>query len=274
MKRLTLRNGVRIDQLALGTFRAKPEDTVQAVTAAIDAGYRHIDTAAVYGNEEQVGEGIRQSNIPRANIFVTTKLWNTDQGYDSTIAAFNDSLKKLGMDYVDLYLIHWPKDPIKVADTWRAIEDLYLAGKIRAIGVSNFNIHHLLLLFQTCRIIPMVNQVECHVGLQNNVLYDFCMKFEIFLEAYAPLMSHKISDLLENEMMASIAKKHNATIPQIAIAWLMKRDIIALPKSITPSRIQENYEAINIELDKEDMDLIADYKGGNRIFIEPDNTWF
>lgn len=274
MKQVTLRNGVIIDQLALGTFRSRDEDCYNAVSAALKAGYRHIDTAAVYQNEEMVGKAIRDSDIPRANVFVTSKLWNTEQGYESTIKAFEASCERLGMDYIDLYLIHWPKGYVNAAESWRAMEDLYLEGKIRAIGVSNFNIHHLMNLMQSARIIPMVNQVECHVELQQNILQDFCMKFEIFLEAYGPLMSHEISTLLENETMKTIADKYSATIPQVTLAWLMSRDIIALPKSNTPKRIEENFKSLDLELSHEDIETINGLQRGNRIFAEPDNIYF
>lgn len=273
MKTYTLHNGVDIPAIGLGTFRSKDEDAYNAVLHALKNGYRHIDTAAIYGNEEEVGRAIKDSGVDRKDIFVTTKLWNSDQGYLSAKRALKKSLERLGLDYVDLYLIHWPKDYQKTADSWQALEDLYLDGYTRAIGVSNFTFHHLEHVFDTATITPMVNQVETHLKLQNHKLQEFCMKNGIYLEAYAPLMSHHIKDeLLNDDTVAKIAQKHNASNAQIAIAFLAYRDIIVIPKSVTPKRIDDNLESMRITLDDEDYKTLRAINRGRKFFTEPDNV--
>ena len=274
MLKVNLNNGVVIPQLGFGTFRAEIEEAYNSVKCALENGYRHIDTATAYGNEEGVGRAINDSGIDRKEIFVTTKLWNEDQGYEQTKKAFAESLKKLQLDYVDLYLIHWPKSYDKTRATWRAMEELYEEGKIRAIGVSNFNIHHLDDLIKNARILPAVNQVECHIGLQNRILQEYCSKFGIYLEAYAPLMSSQISELLKNEDMIKIAKKYNKTVPQVAIRFLLSKNIIPLPKSSTPERIISNRDVFDFSLTKEDIEIITGLNNGIRLFPEPDNISF
>ncbi len=274
MKKVKLNNDVLMPIIGLGTFRSKDEDAYNAVLSAIKAGYRHIDTAAVYGNEEAVGRAIKDSKVKRSDLFITTKLWNTEQGYQKTIKAFNDSLTKLGLDYVDLYLIHWFKGYENTLDTWKAFETLYDMGKVKAIGVSNFNVHHLQYLIDNAKVKPMINQVETHIQLQNDFLNDFCRRNSIQLEAYAPLMSHHIDELLENETMKEIAKKHKKTIAQIAIKWLTERDIVVIPKSITPKRIKENFDIFDFSLDDEDMELIKKLNTGRKYFPEFDNVRF
>lgn len=272
--RLKLNNGVEVEQLALGTFRSKPEDAYNAVKVALEVGYRHIDTAQIYRNEKEVGKAINDSGIPREEIFITTKIWNSDQGYESTLASFEKSLEELEQDYVDLILIHWPKSFEKTAATWKALEEIYASGKAKAIGVSNFKIHDIMKLMETATITPVVNQVECHVGLQNHRLKGYCDSLGIVLEAYAPLMSHKIKDLLDNETMVKIAEKHNATVPQVAIKWLLDRGIIALPKSINPERIQSNFDSLKVQLDEEDMKEIRGLNNATRLFPDSDNIDF
>ncbi|MFP4078383.1 MAG: aldo/keto reductase [Candidatus Izemoplasmataceae bacterium] len=270
----TLNNGVKIPAVGLGTFRAKENEAYEAVLHALKNGYRHIDTAAIYGNEEQVGKAIRDSGVPRDELFITTKLWNNDQGYLRTKEAMKESLERLGLEYVDLYLIHWPSDYALIADTWLAMEELYLDGFTRAIGVSNFNFHHLEHLLKTAEIIPQVNQVETNVHVQNYKLQEFCMKNGIHLEAYAPLMSHHIKDLLEIKELKKIAKKHGKTIPQVALRFLLQRAIIIIPKSVTPKRIDENLDLFDFELDKEDMKTIFTLNKGKKNFPDPDNIGF
>ncbi|MGS0971775.1 MAG: aldo/keto reductase [Candidatus Izemoplasmataceae bacterium] len=272
MHSVKLNNNYEMPIIGLGTFRSKKNDAYNAVKEALEGGYRHIDTAMIYGNEEEVGRAIKDSNIPREEIFVTTKLWNTDQGYEKTLEAFNTSLKNLGLDYIDLYLIHWFKGYDNALSTYRAFETLYEEGKVKAIGVSNFNVHHLMYLMENAKIPPMINQVETHVTLQNHFLHDYCKKNNIQLEAYAPLMSHQIKDLLSNETMAKIAKKHDKTIPQIAIRWLIEREIVVIPKSITPERIVQNFDVFDFTLDEEDMISIRSVNTGKKIFTEFDNV--
>ena len=269
--KVVLSNDVEIPILGLGTFRSREKDAYNAVLEALKAGYRHIDTAAIYQNEEEVGKAIKDSNVPREEIFVTTKVWNDDQGYMNTKRAFYASLKRLGLDYVDLYLIHWPKSYEKTASTWRALEDLYEAGLTRAIGVSNFSFHHLEHLFETAIVIPHVNQVETHVKLQNIKLQDFCMENGIYLEAYAPFMSHHVHELLEDETMQEIAKKYQKSVPQIALRYLIEREIIVIPKSVTPSRIKENLDVFDFSLSKEDYETLRKLNRGHKRFPEPDN---
>ena len=267
-----LNNGKGMPIIGLGTFRSKPEDAYNAVKVAISSGYTHIDTAAIYDNEEAVGKAIKDSKIARDKLFVTTKLWNTDQGYEQTLQAFDVSLKKLGLEYVDLYLIHWFKGYDKALSTYKALEELYRQGKVKAIGVSNFNIHHLQYLLNNAEIKPMVNQVETHVFLQNHFLHEFCIENGIQLEAYAPLMSSRIQDLLNNETMKAIANKHNKTIPQITIRWFIERNIVVIPKSITPERIIQNFDIFDFHLDKNDMIQIRKLNKGMKLFPEFDNV--
>ncbi|MFP4478922.1 MAG: aldo/keto reductase [Candidatus Izemoplasmatales bacterium] len=274
MKTLKLNNDKLMPIIGLGTFRSEEDEAYKAVLTALETGYRHIDTAAVYGNEEAVGKAIKDSDVKREDIFVTTKLWNTEQGYQSTIKAFNESLEKLGLEYVDLYLIHWFKGYENSLDTWRAFETLYEMGKVKAIGVSNYNVHHLQHLLDNAKVKPMVNQVETHIRLQNEFLRNFCESKGIQLEAYAPLMSHHIDDLLENDTMKEIAKKYNKTIAQIAIKWLTERDIVVIPKSVHVKRIKENFDIFDFSLTDDDMKKIKELNKGRKLFPEFDNVTF
>lgn len=267
-----LNNNKSMPIVGLGTFRSKPEDAYNAVKVALKSGYTHIDTASIYDNEEAVGKAIKDSKIAREKLFITTKLWNTDQGYEKTLAAFDVSLKKLGLDYVDLYLIHWFKGYDNALSTYRALEELYRQGKVKAIGVSNFNVHHLQHLLNNAKVKPMVNQVETHIFLQNHFLQDFCTSNGIQLEAYAPLMSSRIQDLLKNETMNAIATKHNKSVPQIAIRWFIERNIVVIPKSVTPKRIVENAEVFDFLLDEDDMEQIRKLNRGLKMFPEFDNV--
>ncbi len=274
MEFVTLNNGIKMPIVGLGTFRSESEDAYQAVLAALKAGYRHIDTAAVYGNEEAVGKAIKDSGIPREELFITTKLWNTDQGYDSALQAFDVSLGKLELDYVDLYLIHWFKGYENSLNSYRALEELYRQGKVKAIGVSNYNIHHLQHLLEHAKIKPMVNQVETHIYLQNHFLNDFCKQNGIQLEAYAPLLSKGINELLENETLNEIAKKYNKTVVQVNLRWFVDRGIVVIPKSVTPKRIESNYDIFDFQLDDEDLQAIRKLNRGRKFFPEFDNVEF
>jgi len=272
MKTIELNNGIKMPIVGLGTWLSKSEDVYNAVLTALNNGYRHIDTAMIYHNEEAIGKAIKDSNVKREDIFVTSKLWNTDQGYEEALLAFDVSLKKLGLEYIDLYLIHWFKGYEKAVKSYKALEEIYKSGRAKAIGVSNYNIHHLMNIIDNCEIIPMVNQVETHVTLQNHFLHEYCKENNIQLEAYAPLMSYRIEELLNNEVMIKIAQKYHKTVPQIAIRWLIERNIVVIPKSITPSRIVSNYDVFDFELDEDDMKDIRKVNTGRKIFVEFDNV--
>jgi len=274
MKTIQLHNGLQVPMMALGTFRALDNEAYDATLKAIQLGYRHIDTAHIYRNEEQVGKAIKDSGVAREDLFIATKLWPTDFGYESALQAFQTSLDKLGLTYLDLYLLHWPRSYQENADSWRALETLYAQGKVKAIGVCNFKIHHLEHLFETATIKPMLNQIEFHVELQNIRLQEFCESHGIYLEAYAPLLSKNVADIVNNETLIQIGQKHNASAAQVAIAWLMHRGAIVLPKSINETRLQENFAAEQLVLDAEDMAAIRKLNKARRTFPDPDNTDF
>lgn len=265
-----LSNGVKMPWLGFGTFKV-PEGKVveEAVKEALRLGYRHIDTAAIYKNEEGVGQAIKDSGVPREEIFLVSKVWNTDQGYESTLKAFETSLKKLQTDYLDLYLIHWPKALNK--ETWKALEKLYKEGRVKAIGVSNFKLHHLEELLEDAEIIPMVNQVEFHPQFPQTEIMEICKKHNIQLEAWGPLMQGKIFEIL---LMKELAEKYNKTISQIALRWDLQMGVVTIPKSITPERIKENMNIFDFEISKEDMDRIAQLNIGERIGPDPDHITF
>lgn len=274
MKTIQLHNGINVPMMALGTFRALDNEAYDATLQAIQMGYRHIDTAHIYRNEEQVGQAITDSGIPREELFIATKLWPTDYGYDQALQAFQTSLDKLGLEYLDLYLLHWPRSYQENADSWRALETLYNQGKVKAIGVCNFKIHHLEHLFETATIKPMLNQVEFHVELQNIRLQEFCESHGIYMEAYAPLLSKNVADIVNNETLINIGKKHQASAAQVALAWLLERGAIVLPKSVNKGRLEENLAAEQITLDAEDMASIRQLNKARRTFPDPDNTDF
>lgn len=271
MKTVQLANGITMPLVALGTFRTNDATTYEAVLHALRAGYRHIDTATRYHNETQVGQAIADSQIPRSELFITTKVYKTEHGYESTLQSFHDSLARLQLDYVDLFLMHWPTRYAVDAKTWQAMEHIYQTGKTKAIGVCNFTVHHLEHLFETATIKPMVNQVECHIELQNYPLEAFCQTHNIVMQAYAPLMSFNIQSMLHHPVMQEIAQTHQASVPQIAIAWLTKRGWGSLPKSITPSRITENLEGQFIELTDEQMNHIRSLNKANKLYPDADN---
>lgn len=274
MKTKTLRNGVTIPVVGLGTWKSTKEDAYNAVKWALEIGYRHIDSAAIYGNEVEVGKALTDSSVAREEIFLTSKLWNTEQGYEKTQKAIEKSLNDLNVEYIDLYLIHWFKGYELGLSSWKAIEEAYEAGKLKAIGVSNHNVHHLMNLIDNAKIPPMVNQVETHIELQNEFLRQYCESNGIVLEAYAPLMSWKVTELLENDTMIKLAKKYNKTVPQIAVNWLTSRGIVALPKSTNKSRIASNFEVFDFELTADDLEEIKKLNKGNKLFPEFDNITF
>lgn len=269
-KVIKLSNGVDIPVLGFGTYKMENgKETFESVSYALEVGYRHIDTAKIYENEESVGEAINKSEIKRADIFLTTKVWNTDRGYDNTLKAFETSLKKLNTDYVDLYLIHWPKD-LNV-ETWRALERLYKEKKVRAIGVSNFKEHHLEEIFKNCEIIPMINQVEFHPELTQPELREFCNSRNIVLEAWSPLMRGKV---LSIELLKELSRIYNKTIPQIVLRWNIQLGVVTIPKSVTKERIRENFDVFDFELSKEHMEKINSLNKNLRTSHDPDNIDF
>ncbi|GGI13667.1 aldo/keto reductase [Gottfriedia solisilvae] len=262
-----LYNGVEMPWIGLGVFKVNDgEEVVQSVKAALRNGYKSIDTAAIYGNEEGVGQAIKDSNIPREELFITTKLWNSDQGYESTLNAFETSLQKLGLDYLDLYLIHWPgKDKYK--ETWKAFEKLYKDGRVRAIGVSNFQIHHLEDLISSSEIKPMVNQVEYHPHLTQSELLSFCKKEGIQLEAWSPL---KQGQLLKDPTLEEIARKYNKSVAQVILRWDLQNGVVTIPKSIKEHRIIENANIFDFYLEDEDMERISGLNIDSRAGSHPD----
>lgn len=272
MKDILLSNGVKIPIIGFGVWKLF-DKTKESVICALENGYRHIDTAMIYENEEAVGEAIKESGIKREDIFITTKLWNVDIRNKNTVSAFNDSLKKLGTDYIDLYLLHWPTDGF--CDAWLELEKLYNSGKIKAIGVSNFQKHHLEELFKVATIKPMVNQIECHPYLTNVELINYCHKNNIEIEAWGPLGgTEKGAGLLENIDINNIAKKHKKTPAQIIIRWNIQNKIIVLPKSKTKSRISDNINVFDFTLSDEDIDIINSLNKNTRFGPDPDNFNF
>ncbi|BDW92454.1 aldo/keto reductase [Muricauda ruestringensis] len=266
-----LHNGVQMPYLGLGVYLSKDgEEVINAVKEALNQGYRHIDTAAIYENEEGVGEGIRQSNVPREDVFLVSKVWNTDQGYEATLKAFEASLNRLGTDYLDLYLIHWPKGDLS-KDTWRALERLYREKRVRAIGVSNFLKHHLEDLLDTAEIVPMVNQMEFHPYLVQQELMDFCSSHQIQYEAWSPLMQGNIFDL---DIMKDMAAKYNKTIAQIVLRWDLQKGVVTIPKSSKKERIKANSELFDFTLSDEDVKLLDSLDKGKRFGPDPDNFDF
>ncbi|ARV46576.1 glyoxal/methylglyoxal reductase [Bacillus inaquosorum] len=266
-----LHNGVEMPWFGLGVYKVENgNEATESVKAAIKNGYRSIDTAAIYKNEEGVGIGIKESGVAREELFITSKVWNEDQGYETTLAAFEKSLERLQLDYLDLYLIHWPgKDKYK--DTWRALEKLYKDGKIRAIGVSNFQVHHLEELLKDAEIKPMINQVEFHPRLTQKELRDYCKAQGIQLEAWSPLMQ---GQLLDNEVLAQIAEKHNKSVAQVILRWDLQHEVVTIPKSIKEHRIIENADIFDFELSQEDMDKIDALNKDERVGPNPDELLF
>ena len=263
----SLRDGNQIPSIGFGVFLIPNSEVVAAVSTALACGYRHLDTASIYKNEEGVGEAVRASNLPRKDIFITTKIWNDDQGTGKTKAACFASLDRLGLDYLDLVLIHWPVPGRGLyVDTWRELIDLRDKGHIKSIGVSNFNPDHLEAIIQATGEVPVVNQIECHPWLQQTVLRTFHANLGIVTQSWSPLGRGK---LLNEPIIKTIAKKHNSTEAQVIIAWHLKVGNVVIPKSITPSRIQENYQASKINLDSNDISQILKLDAGIRVGPDP-----
>ncbi|AZM49560.1 oxidoreductase [Streptomyces sp. WAC 06738] len=268
---ITLNNGVTMPQLGFGVWQVPDAEAETAVRTALDAGYRSIDTAAIYGNEAGTGKALTGSGLPREELFVTTKLWNSEHGYDAALRAFDDSLRRLGLDHVDLYLIHWPapaKD--KYLDTWRALEKLYADGRARAIGVSNFQPAHLQRVLDEGTVVPALNQVELHPDFAQADVRAFHAAHGIATEAWSPLGQGK--GLLDEPVLRELGEKHGRSPAQIALRWHLQLGNVVIPKSVTPSRIRENIDVFGFELDDADMAAVAGLDAGNRIGDNPDDV--
>lgn len=268
---IKLNNGIGMPQLGLGVWKVQDgNEAVSSVEYALKVGYRLIDTAALYGNERSVGEAIRSSGIPREDIFITTKLWNSDQGYDSTLKAFQASLDRLGLGYVDLYLIHWPNhDTDLIADTWRAFEDIYRGKRARSIGVSNFKPSHLESLLQTAKTIPSINQIELHPYNSQLKTREFCREHGIAVESWSPLMQG--GEILNEAIIVDIAKQHHKTPAQIVLRWHIDNNLVVIPKSVTPKRIKENFELFDFKLSPDEIKKIDDLNQDRRVGPDPDS---
>jgi diketogulonate reductase-like aldo/keto reductase len=272
---VTLHNGVNMPGFGLGVFKVEEGDElVNTVKTAIARGYRSIDTAAIYGNEEGVGtgirEGIKEAGISREDVFITSKVWNDDLGYEATLRAYETSLEKLGTGYLDLYLIHWPVEG-KYKEAWRALETLYKEGRVKAIGVSNFQIHHLEDLMKDAEIKPMVNQVEYHPRLTQKEVQAFCKENDIQLEAWSPLMQ---GELLDQELLQQIADKHGKSVAQVILRWDIQNGVVTIPKSTKEHRIVENASVFDFELTAEEMEQIDGLNQNLRVGPDPDNFDF
>lgn len=271
----TLNNGVKMPWLGLGVFKVEEgPELVHAIKTAICHGYRSIDTASIYGNEAGVGEGIREgmkeAGITREDLFITSKVWNADLGYESTIRAYEESLEKLGLEYLDLYLIHWPVEG-KYKEAWRALETIYKEGKVKAIGVSNFQMHHLKELMKDASVIPVINQVEYHPRLTQEELKAYCFKHQIQLEAWSPLMQ---GELLDHPVLQEMAEMYGKTVAQVILRWDLQNGVVTIPKSTKTHRIIENASLFDFVLSEDDMKRINELNQNKRVGPDPDNFDF
>jgi 2,5-diketo-D-gluconate reductase A len=265
---ITLNNGVSIPQLGFGVFQIDPGDTKDATLAALEVGYRHIDTAEMYGNEAQVGEAVRASGIDRDDIFVTSKLNNSFHAYDEALGAFDQTLKDLAFDYLDLFLVHWPLPGVgDFVDTWKAMEEIYRSGRVRAVGVSNFQKHHLQRLFDETEVVPAVNQIEVHPYLVQDELRAFGTEHGIPTEAWSPLGRGAV---LEEAALEQIAKRHERTPAQVTLRWHLQRGDIVFPKSVNRHRMEENFDVFGFELSQDEIDEISALNRDERIGPDPD----
>ncbi len=264
--KLTLNDGNQIPQVGFGVYLSPPgEATLASVSEALRIGYRHIDTASMYGNEADVGKAVKSSGIPREAVFITTKLWNADQGFDTTLKAFDQSFKNLNVDYVDLYLLHWPVEGKRI-NSWKALSQIKRSGRVRSIGVSNFMVHHLEEIINATGVVPAVNQIELSPYLYSSDVINFCKKNNIIVEAYSPLTrSKKLVDL----KLKSIADKYAKTTAQILIRWSLQHGFVPLPKSNTPSRIKENFGVFDFEINEQDMNTLDSFNENFRTCWDP-----
>lgn len=255
MENYILSNNVKIPQIGFGTSLIVGQECIENIKDALKAGYRHIDTASVYKNEKEIGQAIRESGIPRKEIFITSKVWKDSMGYENTIKSFNQTIKDLNVEYIDLFLIHWPcnKDKQINIDTWKALEELYEQGKVKAIGLSNFLKHHLQIILDNCKVKPMVDQIEYHPGLTRPETVEFCKKNNILVEAWAPLGKGK---MLTNPELTEIANKYNKSVAQLCIRWCVQNEILPLPKSSNIERMKQNLDIFDFTISKEDMEFI------------------
>ena len=267
---LPMNDGHRIPQLGLGVYKVKNSQATDVVLTALEAGYRHIDTAALYGNERGVGNAVRTSGLARDDIFVTTKVWNDDHGYEKTLRAFNTSMRKLGLDRVDLYLIHWPAPrQDRYLDTWRALEKLRDEGRATSIGVSNFHPQHLDRLFAVSSVVPVLNQVELHPWLPQRTVREYGAAHGLLTQAWSPLARGR---LLDDAVLTRLAAKHAKSPAQVVIRWHLQLGNVVIPKSVTPARIRENIDVFDFELDAEDLDDIAGLESGERTGLDPNDN--
>ena len=274
-----LNNEVKIPSVGFGTWQTPDgEAAINAIKIAVDHGYRHIDTAAIYGNEKGVGSGIKACSLDRKELFVTSKVWNTERGFESTLKAFEKSLNDLQLDYLDLYLIHWPATAHQFSnwqqlnsDTWRAMEKLYTEGRIKSIGVSNFLEHHLEPLLENATIIPTVNQIEYHPRCTQDACVKFCTENNILIEGWSPLGRGKV---LEHKMLKEMASKYNKSVAQVCIRWALQNKVLPLPKSTTPHRIKENFDVFDFEISASDMKSIDQMENFGGSGLHPDTIDF
>ncbi|MFP8886234.1 MULTISPECIES: aldo/keto reductase [Streptomyces] len=266
---IILNNGVRMPQLGFGVWQVPDEEAAATVGHALASGYRSIDTAAVYQNEKGTGKAVAESGLPREDLFVTTKVWNNDQGRDATLRAFDASLERLGLDYVDLYLIHWPAPKQdRYVETWKALEEIHADGRAKAIGVSNFKPTHLRRLMEETEIVPAVNQIELHPNFPQAESRAFHAEHGIATEAWSPLGQGK--GLLEDPVIAELARKHGRTPAQVVLRWHLQLGNVVIPKSVTPSRIEENIDVFSFVLDDDDMTGMSTLDNGARLGPDPD----
>ncbi|WP_179316660.1 aldo/keto reductase [Winogradskyella undariae] len=275
----TLNNGIKIPSLGFGTWKTPDGETaIESIKKAVEIGYKHIDAAAIYANEEGVGAGIKACGIERKDLFITSKLWNAERGYESTLKAFEKTLEDLQLDYLDLYLIHWPAAAHQFenwqeinAETWRAMEKLHNEGKIKSLGVSNFMPHHLEPLMKTAKIQPSINQIEYHPGFTQPDCVKFCTDNNIQVEGWSPLGR---GEVLDNEMLKNIAEKYNKSVAQVCIRWALQNNVIPLPKSVTPHRIEENFNVFDFEISEADMIAIDAMENIGASGLTPDTVEF